>query len=230
MISQDLAIIIQAVIEEASNSNSEFITVEHLLYGVMHDEYGAKILEGCGCNLSKLEADLKKHFKDEVPSLGNNSANVPQPTPGFQRVLERMLNNVQSAGRSDADGGDLLVSILDEEESYAVYFLNKQKIKKLDVLEYISHGGEKSKKKASKPRGFGIVIEGHLPKGMKFPPFGMGMDDDDDEDGSHGNPLEAFAQCLNDIIFLYERQKIQGQRFLYGDSITVGDRRNRQGV
>ena len=65
MISQDLAIIIQAVIEEASNANCEFITVEHLLYGVIHDEYGSQILEACGCNLKKLETDLKKHLKEE---------------------------------------------------------------------------------------------------------------------------------------------------------------------
>jgi ATP-dependent Clp protease ATP-binding subunit ClpA len=221
MISQELAIIIQAVIEEASNANCEFITVEHLLYGVIHDEYGSQILEACGCNIKKLEADLKKHLKEEVPMIEPNSSSVPQPTPGFQRVLERMMMNVQSAGRSDADGGDLLVAILDEDESYAVYFLNKQKIKKLDVLEYISHGGKK--KKQPKAHGFSIFVEGSIPRGMP-------MDEDGEGEDGGDKPLEAFAECLNEKAARGEIDPLIGRSSEVSRAIVVLNRRRKNNL
>ncbi len=222
MISQDLAIIIQAVIEEASNANCEFITVEHLLYGVMHDEYGAQILEACGCNLKKLESDLKKHLKEEVPSIDPNTSSVPQPTPGFQRVLERMMMNVQGAGRTDADGGDLLVAIMDEDESYAVYFLNKQKIKKLDVLEYVSHGG-KNKKKPSKSHGFSIFVEGNMPGRMP-------MDEDGEGEAVSDKPLEAYAVCLNDKAARGEIDPLIGRSHEVSRAIVVMNRRRKNNL
>ena len=192
MISQDLAIIIQAVIEEASSNSCEFISVEHLLYGVLHDEYGSQILEACGCDIVKLETDLKNYFNKEIPKKDPATSNVPQPTPGFQRVLERMMNNVLGSGRQEADGSDLLVAIFDEEESHAVYFLKKQKIKKLDVLDYISHGGKKKKTvagKTKKPGRIGIIVEQHSIR----PPI-----DDEEGAGVSSNPLEAYAECLNE--------------------------------
>ncbi|MBQ2593954.1 MAG: ATP-dependent Clp protease ATP-binding subunit ClpA [Candidatus Riflebacteria bacterium] len=219
MISQDLAIIIQAVIEEASNANCEFITVEHLLYGLIHDEYGAQILEACGCNIKKLETDLKKYLKEEVPLIDSNSSTVPQPTPGFQRVLERMMMNVQAAGRSDADGGDLLVAIFDEDESYAVYFLNKQKIKKLDVLEYISHGG--NKKKSTKNRGFSIFVEGSIPTPMDEEGEGSAVSD---------KPLEAYTECLNDKAARGEIDPLIGRSHEVARAIIVMNRRRKNNL
>lgn len=220
MISQDLALIIQAVIEEASNTNCEFISVEHLLYGVIHDAYGAQILEGCGCDIPKLETDLKKYFQEEIPKIDPTTANVPQPTPGFQRVLERMMNNVASCGRNEADGSDLLVAIMDEEESHAVYFLNKQKIKKLDVLEYVSHGGKK-KKNAKKPRGIGIIVEQHTLR----PPM-----DDEDGPGVSGNPLEAYAECLNDKAARGEIDPLIGRSHEVSRAIVVMNRRRKNNL
>lgn len=222
MISQDLAIIIQAVIEEASNANCEFITVEHLLYGVIHDEYGAQILTDCGCNLEKLEADLKKHFKDDIPGIEPNSSAVPQPTPGFQRVLERMLMNVQSAGRSDADGGDLLVSIFDEEDSYAVYFLTKQKVKKLDVLEYIAHGPKK-KKSTKKAKGIGIIIEGNIPRKM------MGDEEEGSEESS-GDALQTYAECLNEKAARGEIDPLIGRSHEVARAIVAMNRRRKNNL
>ena len=219
MISQDLAIIIQAVIEEASNANCEFITVEHLLYGLIHDEYGSQILEACGCNIKKLETDLKKYLKEEVPLIDSSSSTVPQPTPGFQRVLERMMLNVQAAGRSDADGGDLLVAIFDEDESYAVYFLNKQKIKKLDVLEYISHGG--NKKKSTKNRGFSIFVEGSIPNPMEEDGEGPAVSD---------KPLEAYTECLNDKAARGEIDPLIGRSHEVNRAIIVMNRRRKNNL
>ena len=222
MISQDLAIIIQAVIEEASNANCEFITVEHLLYGVIHDEYGSQILEACGCNLKKLETDLKKHLKEEVPSIDPSTSAVPQPTPGFQRVLERMMLNVQGAGRTDADGGDLLVAIMDEDESYAVYFLNKQKIKKLDVLQYISHGSNKKKASNNKSHGFSIFVEGSIPK--------MPMDEDGEGEAVSDKPLEAYAECLNDKAARGEIDPLIGRSREVSRAIVVMNRRRKNNL
>lgn len=221
MISQDLAIIIQAVIEEASNANCEFISVEHLLYGVLHDEYGSKILESCGCDTTKLETDLKKYFKEEIPKIDPMSSNVPQPTPGFQRVLERMMNNVASSGRNEADGSDLLVAIFDEEESHAVYFLTKQKVKKLDVLEYIAHGGKK-KNASGKRRGIGIIVEQHHIRPQ--------MGDDEEGPGVSDNPLEAYAECLNDKAAKGEIDPLIGRSHEVNRAIVVMNRRRKNNL
>ena len=220
MISQDLAIIIQAVIEEASNANCEFISVEHLLYGVLHDEYGSKILESCGCDITKLETDLKKYFKEEIPKIDPMSSNVPQPTPGFQRVLERMMNNVASSGRNEADGSDLLVAIFDEEESHAVYFLNKQKVKKLDVLEYIAHGGKK--KNTGKRRGIGIIVEQHQIRPQ--------MGDDEEGSGVSDDPLSAYAECLNDKAAKGEIDPLIGRSHEVNRAIVVMNRRRKNNL
>ena len=113
MISKDLDIILQAVINQAADERHEYITVEHLLYALLHDKEGADILRACGANLFELEKDLDDHLAANVPQKNSDKTPEPVPTLGFQRVIQRMMIHVQ-ASEKEARAGDLLVAIFSE--------------------------------------------------------------------------------------------------------------------
>jgi ATP-dependent Clp protease ATP-binding subunit ClpA len=140
MFSKELEITISQAYQEARTARHEFLTVEHLLLALLDNGSALSILSACGADISNLEAELRKALRDTVPVLGDEDNRDTQPTIGFQRVLQRALYHVQSAGKQEVIGANVLVAIFSEKDSYAVYLLNKFDVSRLDVVEYISHG------------------------------------------------------------------------------------------
>jgi ATP-dependent Clp protease ATP-binding subunit ClpA len=121
--------------------------VEHILYAVLHDDLGADVLRNCGGNIANIKKALTEYFMIHTPlrseQLQRSASKdnlYPEPTVGFQRVIQTALAHVQSSGKEEADAGDILSAIFFEEDSHAVYILHHEGIQRLDVLEYISHG------------------------------------------------------------------------------------------
>jgi ATP-dependent Clp protease ATP-binding subunit ClpA len=118
----------------------EFMTVEHLLLALLENRSAAEVLKACGANLNVLHAELAKFIEDHATILADNDERETQPTLGFQRVLQRAVFHVQSSGKKEVTGANVLVAIFGERESHAVYLLSRQNIARLDVVNYISHG------------------------------------------------------------------------------------------
>ncbi len=144
MISKPLEIIIEATMRDAEAKRHEYLTVEHILYAVLHDEWGIEIITNCGGNTSKLKGVLEAFFEREIPKLPKNSPAYPQPTVAFRRVIQTAVNHVRSAEKQEADAGDILSAVFLEEDSHAVVFLEAEGITRIDVLNYISHGISKA--------------------------------------------------------------------------------------
>ena len=140
MINKEFEITLDATIREAKSRHHEYLTIEHILYAVIHDELGSEIITGCGGNISRLKSSLEKFFLENVPQNKEDADLYPQPTVGFQKVFQRALLHSSSASKKETDAGDVLASVFLEEDSHAVYLLESEGIGRLDVLNYISHG------------------------------------------------------------------------------------------
>ena len=140
MFSKELEITISQAYQEARSARHEFLTVEHLLLALLDNGSALSILSACGAHISGLETELRKALHDTVPVLGDEDSRDTQPTIGFQRVLQRALYHVQSAGKQEVIGANVLVAIFSEKDSYAIYLLNKFDVSRLDVVDYMSHG------------------------------------------------------------------------------------------
>ncbi len=140
MLSKELEFTLNQAFNEARERRYEFMTVEHLLLSLTDNPTAAEVLRACGTDLDQLKSELKNFLEETTPVLGPNDLRETQPTLGFQRVLQRAVLHVQSSGHEEVTGANVLVAIYSEQESQAVYFLNKQNISRLDVVNYISHG------------------------------------------------------------------------------------------
>ena len=144
MINKELELTIEATIRDARARKHEYLTVEHLLFSLLHDEWGREIIENCGGSIEKIKASLESFFENGITKIPRNTEEYPQTTIGFQRVIQRALHHVHSAGKEEADAGDMLASLFLEEDSPAVHFLLEEGITRLDVLNFLSHGISKS--------------------------------------------------------------------------------------
>ncbi len=181
MFSKDLELTIGQCYKEAREQRHEFMTVEHLLLALLENPSAAAVLRACGADLVKLGKDLKSIILETVPVLPASDERDTQPTLGFQRVLQRAVYHVQSSGRKEVTGANVLVAIFGEKDSHAVYFLNQQEISRLDVVNYISHG---------------------VAKIGQEPGHATGAEQNKDADGGdepRGNPLSEFATNLNEL-------------------------------
>ncbi len=140
MFSKELEVTISQAYQEARSARHEFLTVEHLLLALLDNASALSVLSACGANINDLETELHKALRDTVPLLGDEDNRDTQPTIGFQRVLQRALYHVQSAGKQEVIGSNVLVAIFSEKDSYAIYLLNKFDVTRLEVVDYISHG------------------------------------------------------------------------------------------
>src|SRR5213595_291103 len=136
---------------EASRRRHEYATLEHLLIALIDDEHASKVMTACGVSRDELRASVKQYLDNELGALVADSATDPTPTSGFQRVVQRAILHVQSSGRDEVTGANVLVALFSERESYAVYFLQQQDMSRLDAVTYISHGVGKGDT-ASEPR------------------------------------------------------------------------------
>jgi len=125
---------------EAREQRYEFMTIEHLLFALLNNDSASAVLKACGANLNSLHSDLIKFIEENSTLIIDIDERDTQPTIGFQRVLQRAVFNVQSSGKNEVSGANVLVAIFGERESHAVYYLNQHNITKLDITNYISHG------------------------------------------------------------------------------------------
>ena len=144
MLSRDLEVTLNSAFKRARELRHEYMTVEHLLLGLLDNASAVQVLNACGSDLSKLREELEQFVTQTTPALPEESERDTQPTLGFQRVLQRAVFHVQSSGKQEVTGANVLVAIFSEQESQAVHFLKQQEIARIDVVNYISHGIAKS--------------------------------------------------------------------------------------
>ncbi len=180
MFSKDLEITIGQCYKEARERRHEYMTVEHLLLSLLDNASAAAVLRACGADLGRLSGDLRSIITETVPVLPAGDERDTQPTLGFQRVLQRAVYHVQSSGRKEVTGANVLVAIFSEKDSHAVYFLGQQEVTRLDVVNYMSHGVAKIGQEPARP-------ESEAGK--------------DGEEGGEprANPLAEFTNNLNEL-------------------------------
>jgi ATP-dependent Clp protease ATP-binding subunit ClpA len=140
MFSQEVQITFSLAVREAQRRHHEYLTSEHVLYAMLFEEQGQEIISSCGGDLEKLRQILEAFFSEKMESVPGEEEFVPEQTIGLQRILQRTVLHMQSAGKKEVSVGDLLAAILDEKKSYASYFLLDQGVTRVDVLNFISHG------------------------------------------------------------------------------------------
>ena len=140
MIAQELEVSLHMAFVEARQKRHEFITVEHLLLALLDNPSAAETLRACGGNIEQLRKDLTKFIVEHTPMVDGEEDIDTQPTLGFQRVIQRAILHVQSSGNKEVNGANVLVAIFGEKDSHAVYYLQKQAITRLDVVNFIAHG------------------------------------------------------------------------------------------
>ena len=153
MIAQELEVSLHMAFVEARQKRHEFITVEHLLLALIDNPSAAEALRSCGAKPESLRKDLTNFINEHTPTVTGEDDIDTQPTLGFQRVIQRAILHVQSSGKKEVNGANVLVAIYGEKDSHAVYFLQKQGITRLDVVNFISHGIAKVPQQKSSPEG-----------------------------------------------------------------------------
>ncbi|VAX03270.1 ATP-dependent Clp protease ATP-binding subunit ClpA, partial [hydrothermal vent metagenome] len=179
MLSHELEVTLNLAFKEARDLRHEFMTVEHLLLALIDNPTSNSALQACGADIDELKRDLTEFLHETTPLLPEGDEREIQPTLGFQRVLQRAVFQVQSSGNKEVTGANVLVAIYSEQESQAVYFLSKQNVARLDVVNYIAHGISK-------------IDEGDAESLS-------GPDDDHDGEAPAKSPLESYATNLNQL-------------------------------
>ncbi|MEN1928129.1 ATP-dependent Clp protease ATP-binding subunit ClpA [Luteimonas sp. MJ250] len=140
MFSKDLEYSIGQCYKRAREARDEYMTVEHLLLALLDNPSAETVLKACDADFHRLRSDLEQAIASSVSRLADDDGRDTQPTLGFQRVLQRAVYHVQSSGKKEVSGANVLVAIFGEKDSHAVYFLNQQDVGRLDVVNYLSHG------------------------------------------------------------------------------------------
>ena len=170
-------------LEAASTRRHEYATLEHLLLALVDDEHASKVMTACGVDLAELKRTVAHYLDTELDALKVAQATDPSPTSGFQRVVQRAILHVQSSGRDEVTGANVLVALFSERESYAVYFLQQQDMSRLDAVSFISHGVGKG----------GTPAEASTPKGADEEKPAKSS-----EKGKSESALKQFTVNLND--------------------------------
>ncbi len=139
MIAQELEVSLHMAFMEARQKRHEFITVEHLLLALLDNPSASEVLRACAADIDELRKLLTEFVTEHTPILSGEDVDT-QPTLGFQRVIQRAILHVQSSGRKEVTGANVLVAIFGEKDSHAVYFLHQKGVTRLDVVNFISHG------------------------------------------------------------------------------------------
>ena len=143
MIAQELEVSLHMAFMDARQKRHELITVEHLLLAMLDNPSAAEVLKACGSNIETLRNELTQYIDDHTPTITGEDEVDTQPTLGFQRVIQRAMLHVQSSGKKEVNGSNVLVAIYGEKDSHAVYFLHQQGVTRLDVVNFIAHGVSK---------------------------------------------------------------------------------------
>ena len=140
MFSKDLEYSIGQCYKRAREARHEYMTVEHLLLALLDNPSAEAVLKASGADFAQLRSELDEAIEKSVVKLDPEDGRDTQPTLGFQRVLQRAVYHVQSSGKKEVTGANVLVAIFGEKDSHAVYFLNQQDVTRLDAVNYLSHG------------------------------------------------------------------------------------------
>ncbi|MDE1895970.1 MAG: ATP-dependent Clp protease ATP-binding subunit ClpA [Rhodospirillales bacterium] len=162
MLSRNLEQTLHRALSLAADRKHEYATLEHLLLGLVDDEDALTVLRACGVDIEKIKKDLTEFLDKDLAGLATDRGGDPKPTAGFQRVVQRAAIHVQSSGRDEVTGANVLVALFSERESHAVYFLQLQDMTRLDAVNFISHGIAKSPGKSA-PRPPSGSAEPHEP-------------------------------------------------------------------
>ena len=188
MISKDLEISLRFALEEARKRRHEYLCVEHLLYALLEDAYGMEILESCGGSVHILKEWLDAFLREELEAASEeDGVPVLQQTPAFERLMQRAISHVQYSGKKEADAGDVLAAIFEEEDSHAAFYLQRQGISRLDILDYISHGVGRNSSSS------------HLPSRRSSPAHDSKDSLGKDKEPSEPSVLEIFTVNLNKL-------------------------------
>src|SRR5690554_5087861 len=181
MLSKDLEITLNSAFKSARDKRHEFMTVEHLLLALLENESAVGVLKACGADLKQLHDELVEFVDSTTPLIpGSDDERETQPTLGFQRVLQRAVFHVQSSGKKEVTGANVLVAIFSEQESQAVYVLKKQSVARIDVVNFVSHGISRV-------------------QGAEDPDSSeQASHEEAGEEGGQSKPLETYATNLNE--------------------------------
>ncbi|MEA2094061.1 MAG: ATP-dependent Clp protease ATP-binding subunit ClpA [Pseudomonadota bacterium] len=207
MLSKELEFTLNLAFKEAREKQHEFMTVEHLLHALLGNPSAVEVLRACGADIEKLKQDLTRFLDETTPLLTQDDARETQPTLGFQRVLQRAVFHVQSSDKTEVTGANVLVAIFSEQESQAVYFLNKLNITRLDVVNYISHGISKVHDQT----------EEHLESSSTATA----------PDSAQKQPLESFAANLNELAAQGKIDPLIGRRAEFRRTVQILCRRRK---
>lgn len=145
---------------EANSRQHEFATLEHLLFGLLDDQDAVAVLRACDVNIRMLRAEIKAYLDRELDNIKLDSEGEASPTTGFQRVIQRAILHVQSSGREEVTGANVLIALFSERETHAVYFLQQYDMTRLDAVSYVSHGLAKSGKSEGEEADADADLEG----------------------------------------------------------------------
>ncbi|MGL4997298.1 MAG: Clp protease N-terminal domain-containing protein, partial [Deefgea sp.] len=179
MIAQELEVSLHMAFMDARQKRHEYITVEHLLLALLDNPSAIEVIKACGANLDELRRQLGDFVTEHTPVVSGTAEVETQPTIGFQRVIQRAILHVQSSGKKEVTGANVLVAIFGEKDSHAVYFLHQQGITRLDVVNYIAHGI--SKTASSQPA---------TPRSEPA--------EDSEGESSAGKALDSYTQNMNE--------------------------------
>ncbi len=183
MLSKDLELTLNNAFKEARAKRHEFMTVEHLLLALLDNNAAAEVLNACAADIPQLRRDLTEFIDSTTPLIPKHDEDrETQPTLGFQRVLQRAVFHVQSSGKKEVTGANVLVAIFSEQESQAVFFLKQQSISRIDVVNFIAHGISKVQSENAQPHE----------------DFNSEQQEDGGAEGVQGSALESFAYNLNE--------------------------------
>lgn len=184
MLDKELEYTLNLAFKEARAKRHEFVTVEHLLVALLENSSALEVLKACGANINRLHNNLVDFIERTTPIIPIHIHDRDtQPTLGFQRVLQRAVFHVQSSGKTEVTGANVLAAIFSEQESQSVYLIRQENVSRLDVINYIAHGSTRPR---SLPRG----EQDHL--GGRYMEEGEGLQED-----TGGSPLEQFTTNLN---------------------------------
>ena len=181
MLSRELEVTLNLAFKDARKKRHELMSVEHLLLALLDNNSAVSVLNACGADIEKLRNELEEFLDATTPLIPQNETErETQPTLGFQRVLQRAVFHVQSSGKKEVDGANVLVAIFSEQESHAVFLLKQQDVQRIDVVNYISHGVSKNgddMERSDNPEG---------------------MAEGDEEGEKQASALESYATNLNE--------------------------------
>jgi ATP-dependent Clp protease ATP-binding subunit ClpA len=144
MIAQELEVSLHLAFMDARQKRHEFITIEHLLYAMLDNPSASEVLRACAVNIETLRQQLSDFITEHTPTVAGTEDIDTQPTLGFQRVIQRAILHVQSSGKKEVTGANVLVALFGEKDAHAIFFLTQQGLTRLDIVNYLSHGTSKT--------------------------------------------------------------------------------------